>query len=528
MPSRYPMTLPALFERVFAKYADRVALVDRERSVTFGELADRSARFATALGNAEIGIEDRVGVLLPNGIRFAAVDLGILRAGATRLPLNPQHTGDELAYLLDDADAELLVCADDTVDAVVDALKALPEPDVSVVVDGDLPGSRPSGVEWYGYDEFLAPDGTPSSFPRPEPERVAGHFYTGGTTGRPKGVHYTHRCLVENFQAVVTEFGFSGTDVGLLAPPLSHSAGTFCYGALLAGGEVHLRNGFDPAALVDAVARREVTWTFLVPTMIYRLLDAEPAPVDLASLERIIYGAAPIRTARLEEAIELFGPIFHQFYGQTEVPNLITSFPPQEHQHALAADDVDRLASAGTPCLRTTVSVRDRETDEELPAGEVGEIVVTAPYTFDGYHDDPEATSETLRDGWVYTGDIGVVDEDGYLTLLDRESDVIVTGGMNVYSKAVERVVLDHPAVADAVVVGVPHEEWGEAVHAVVVADDSVDTAEIREFVGERLASYKKPKSVSVVDALPETALGKIDRAAVRERYWTDEDRSIG
>ncbi|MCU4802458.1 AMP-binding protein [Halobacteria archaeon HArc-gm2] len=528
MDSGYPQTLPDVFARAFRKFADRTALADGVESVTFGDLDDRSARFATALADRGVDVGDRVGVLLPNEVLFPTVDLGVIRAGATRLPVNPEHTATELTYLLEDSEARTLVCGPAQLDAVVEAARSVAALETVVVAGDEEVASFPDAdVEWHRYGEFLADVPDLTTVPTPGPDDVAGHFYTGGTTSRPKGVHYSQQCLVENLQAVVTEFGFSGTDVGLLVPPLSHSAGTFCYAALLAGGTVHLRTGFDAGSLLETVDDERVTWTFLVPTMIYRLLDATPDGLDHPSLERIIYGAAPMRVDRLREAIERFGPVFHQFYGQTEVPNLITSFPPREHEVAFAAGDDDRLASAGTPCLRATVEIRDEETDDALPPGEVGEVVVAAPYVFDGYHERPAETRETLRDGWVYTGDVGVVDEDGYLTLLDRASDVIVTGGMNVYSQAVEQVLRDHPAVDDAAVVGVPHEEWGEAVHAVVVTNDAVTIEELRSSAGERLASYKKPKSMTVVDSLPTTTLGKVDRSAVRERFWDDGDRSI-
>ncbi len=529
-PTRYPQTLPELFQRALLKYADRTAVRDDERSLTYGELDERSARLASALARRGVGSEDRVGVLLRNQAAFPVVDLGVMRAGATRLPLNPQHSADELEYLLGDARAEVVVCDDRNADTVVDLSESLDALETVVVVDGDDGQTLPEeAAERHHYDEFLATEPDASALATPDPGAVAGHFYTGGTTGKPKGVRYSHRCLVENLQAHLLEFGFSGDDLGLLAPPLSHSAGTFCWAALIAGGTVRLQDGVDPRALLNAVESAGVTWTFLVPTMLYRLLDSRALEsADLSSLDRVLYGAAPMRTDRLEEAIDRIGPVFHQFYGQTEVPNLIATFPPEEHARAIEAGDTGRLASAGTPCLRATVEVRDRETGEQLPAGESGEVVVAAPYAFDGYFERPEATRETLQDGWVRTGDIGVFDDEGYLTLLDRTSDVIVSGGMNVYSRNVERVVRDHPAVENAVVVGVPHDEWGEAVHAVVVADsEELDREELRSFVGERLAGYKKPKSIEIVDSLPTTPLGKTDRSAVRDRYWEDEDRSI-
>jgi len=532
MEVRYPRTLPDLFDRAFRKYADRTALVDGQRSLTVRELDERSAALAAGLTARGVDLEDRVGILLANAVEYPVVDVGVTRAGATRVPLNPQCTASELAFLLDDAGARTVICDAPRVDALATAAGDVASLERVLVVGRDVADGLPDrGLEWLRYEDVLdGPTDAPTP-PTPAPDDVAGQFYTGGTTGDPKGVHYSHRCLVENLVAVMAEFGFGGDDAGLLVPPLSHSAGTFCHAATLAGGTVHVRDAFDADDLLATVADEALTWTFLVPTMLYRLLDADRDLAPLSSLDRILYGAAPIRTDRLQEAIDRVGPIFHQFYGQTEVPNLIASFPPQEHERAHEADDVDRLASAGTACLRATVTIRDRETGERLPAGEVGEVVVAAPYAFDGYHGRPAETADVRRDGWVHTGDVGVLDEDGYLTLLDRESGVIVTGGMNVYGQTVERAVRDHPAVAEVVVVGVPHDEWGEAVHAVVVPSDEGDRdptcADLAAFLEDRLAGYKQPKSVTVVDSLPTTALGKLDRASVRERFWDDEDRSV-
>ncbi|MFB6129958.1 MAG: AMP-binding protein, partial [Salinigranum sp.] len=372
MIGRHPRTLPALFERALAKYADRPAVRDDDGALTYRELDRRSARLARALADLGVGLEDRVGVLLGNRPAGVVVDVAVMRAGGARLPLNPQLTAADLSYLLGDAGAETLVCDAErlsTVEALdVEALGTV----IVVGADDDRPLSD-LPVECHRYEALLGADRPGAALPTPDAGDVAGHFYTGGTTGRPKGVRYTHECLVENLLAHHLEFGFSGSDVGLVATPLSHSGGTFCWAALLGGGTVVLQDGFDPETLAAAVERAGVTWTFLVPTMLYRLLDADAfAAVDHSSLDRVIYGAAPIRTDKLWEAIQRIGPVFHQFYGQTEVPNLITTFPPREHARALEADDDDRLASAGTPCLRATVEVRDRETGEVLPPGDVG------------------------------------------------------------------------------------------------------------------------------------------------------------
>jgi len=529
MNARYPQTLPAVFDRALSKYADRPAISDGDRTLRFDDLDRQSARFAVGLVDRGVAPGDHVALLHGNSAAYPMLDLGLARAATTRVPLDIQHTAAELTGLLVDAGARTVVCDRGRVDAVAAAARDAAPVERVIITGGTSAASLPDAdVEWVRFEDVLVDHTDTSSLSTPDPEDVAAQFYTGGTTGEPKGVRYSHRCLVANLLAVATEFGFGGDDAGFLSAPLSHSAGTFCDAALLAGGQVHLRARFDPETVLSTIDREGVTWTFLVPTMLYRLLDADVDLAPLAGLDRVLYGAAPIRTDRLREAIERVGPIFHQFYGQTEVPNLITSFPPQEHARAHDTDDLDRLSSAGTACLRSTVEIRDRKTDERCPHGEVGEVVVAAPYTFDGYHDRPAETAAVLRDGWVYTGDVGVLDENGYLTLVDRDSGVIVTGGMNVYSQTVERAIRDHPGIEDVAVVGVPDDEWGEAVHAVIITrDEDVSLESITEFLDGRLASYKQPKSVSVVDSLPTTRLGKVDRQAVRDRFWDGEERSV-
>ena len=519
MPSGdYPRTLPALFRHAFRSHGDQPAVSDETRTRTYSELDDRSDHLAVTLVDAGVRRGDRVVVLVPNRVEVPVVDLAILKAGAVRLPLNPMQSRDELAHVFDDADVRAVVCGHEQV------------PDVEAVGD-DVALRIVVGGTADGFDDYestMRADTPDVPLPEVTTTDLSGHYYTGGTTGRPKGVHYTHGCLVESLLAHLAEFGFHDRDVGVLTPPLSHSAGTFLWANLLAGGHVHVQDGFDPARLLEAIDAQQATWTFVVPTMLYRLLDSDALDdADLQSLDRVLYGAAPMRPDRLREAIDRIGPVFEQFYGQTEVPNLITSMSRTAHQRAVDAGDVDRLASAGTPCLRATVRVVD-ESGEALPPGEVGEVVVTAPYTFDGYHENPAATEATLRDGWVWTGDVGSFDEDGFLHLLDRSSDVIVSGGMNVYSAEVERVLAEHPAIEEVLVIGVPDSDWGEAVHAVVLPDGDITADELQAFAGEHLSSYKKPKTVEFVDDLPTTPLGKLDRSALRERYWADEDRNVG
>lgn len=528
MQSGYPRTLPVLFDRVLRSGGDRTAIVGAGRAVDYNELRARSTALAAGLRDRGVGPEDRVAVLMDNRPAYVETDVAILRAGATRLPLNPMDSPARFAHVLRDARADAVVVGPEYAATVADIADDIDSIEVRVVLGDDPPA---------GFTRFEAViDGGAAGarFPEPDPTDIAGHFYTGGTTGEPRGVLYSQETLVETLVAHLAELHFSEEDVGLVTTPLAHSGGTFCWATLLAGGTVHLQDEFEPRRVLRTIDEKSISWTFVVPTMLYRLLTCDVAEWDLASLDRLLYGAAPARPDRVREAVERFGPVLVQFYGQTEVPNLVATLDRVDHARALEAGDENRLRSAGTPCHRVGIRIVDDDGVDQQ-RGDPGEVVASAPYAFDGYHERPDATAETLVDGWVHTGDVGVLDEEGYLTLLDRKRGVIVSGGLNVYAREVERSLTDHPGVDRVVVIGVPDEEWGEAVHAVVVpqeeyanGDGNGVTADVlRSFVRERRSNREVPKSIRFVDELPTTPLGKVDRETVRDRYWEDEDRNI-
>jgi len=517
-------TLRAAFETALAKYADRKAVTMGEQTLTYRELDRRANAVAHGLVERGVESEDRVALMLANRLEFVVADLALMKAGATRLPLNDMLTDEELKYMLADARAGTVIAGPSFVETLAAIEPDLPHVETAIGISAGEP--LPEGIE-----AFENLDGRADAPPDRDvaPSDTQGHYYTGGTTGKPKGVIQTHESMTLNQYAHITELGVAGDETLLLMTPLPHSAGLFLWAGLLTGAHAIIYPGFDPEDALAAIETHDVTWTFMVPTMIYRLLDSERlAATDTSSLSTLVYGAAPMTPARLEEGIDAFGSIFVQFYGQTEVPNLITTFGKQEHAAAIEGDTHDRLSSAGTPCLMSRVTVVDIETGEPVPRGEEGEILAKAPYTMAEYFERPEKTAETVTDGWVHTGDVGRRDEDGYVYLLDRESDVIITGGMNVYSTEVEEAIAGHPAVAEVAVIGVPDEKWGEAVHAVIVGDDGSASADaVISFAAERLADYKTPKSVEFVDEIPKTPYGKHDKVALRDRHWADEDRNV-
>lgn len=520
-------TLKDAFETNLRKYADRTAVIDGDQSLTYRELDQRANAVAHALVEHDVDVGDRVALVLSNRLEYVVADLAVIKAGATKLPLNDMLTVEEFEYMFADSGAETVICGPNFTDTIASIQENVPDLETVIGIEDASPE---------GFVPFADLDGDEPDPPEQSPggDDVAGHYYTGGTTGKPKGVLHTHNGVTTNVYAHIIELGVTGDDTLLLMTPLPHSAGMFLWSALLTGATAVIRAGFDPDAALELLECHEVTWTFMVPTMIYRILDhPDLESADTSSLESLIYGAAPMTPARLREGLEAFGPVFLQFYGQTEVPNLITTFGKEEHRQAVETDRDERLSSAGQPCLMADVRIVDAETgnpEDRVEVGESGEILARSPYSMAEYYERPDATSETVVDGWVRTGDIGRRDEDGYVYLLDRASDLIISGGMNVYSTEVEEVLDEHDGIQEVAVIGVPDDTWGEAVTAVVVPCDGATLTEdeLLSFADDQLADYKKPKSVEFRGEVPKTPYGKMDKKRLREPYWEDEERAVG
>ena len=343
---------------------------------------------------------------------------------------------------------------------------------------------------------------------------------TGGTTGKPKGVQLTAHNIETMTALTLMSYPFDGRPVYLALAPLTHAAGVLCFPVMTLGGEIVIMPAPDLAEFLALIGQHGVTHAFLPPTLIYLLLDHPGlAGADLSSLQCLWYGAAPMSAARLEEAVRRIGPVMGQLFGQTEAPMMISTMAPADHFRADGSPALERYSSAGRPTPLTTVAIMD-EHGGMLPVGERGEIVVRGPLVMAGYYRDAAATAEASRFGWHHTGDIGYLDADNYLYIVDRSKDVIITGGFNVYSAEVEQAVLRHPAVLDCAVVGLPDAKWGERVVAVIqphpgtaVADD-----EVRAFVKERLGSVKAPKQVEVWPDLPRSRIGKVLKSEVKSR----------
>jgi acyl-CoA synthetase (AMP-forming)/AMP-acid ligase II len=349
---------------------------------------------------------------------------------------------------------------------------------------------------------------------------------TGGTTGVPKGVMLSGHNLETMSALTLIGYPFPARPVYLALAPLTHAAGVLCFPIMTLGGRIVILPKADLGLFLEAIERYAVTHTFLPPTLIYMLLEyPRLAETDLRSLQCFWYGAAPMSTARLREAIEKIGPVMAQLFGQTEAPMMISTLAPADHLQADGSVATARLASAGRPAPLVAVAVMD-EHGNLLPAGAHGEIVVRGPLVMLGYYKDPEATAEASRYGWHHTGDIGYLDSENYLFIVDRAKDMIITGGFNVYSIEVERALLEHPSVQDSAVVGLPDEKWGERIAAVLQlhAGHSAEPREIMAFVKERVGSVKTPKSIEIWPDLPRSKVGKVMKKEIRSRLLASAD----
>ena len=481
------MQIGQLIRRAALYFGDKPCLIEGERIVSFREFDEMTDRVGNALLASGLEPGDRVGVLLPNGINCLVAYYALAKAGLVRVTLNSRETADDHAYKLGDSGSRGVFCYDPSLNFGTIEFVFGTDKLAEMMTAGD---AKPCAVD-RDYDA---------------PYRLG---YTGGTTGRPKGVTLSTRGELAELSAFLMDLtpDLTPDTIFLHAAPIAHASGAFFLPALVRGTCSVAMAKFDPEEFLALSEKTQATHTFLVPTMLAMILEAPSIATRKVNYSRISYGASPIAPAVLQRAEERFGRVFAQTYGQAESPMVITFLAPEDH---------GRIGSCGRPYTCVEVGVVDDE-DNFLKPGETGEIVCRGTQVMSGYWQRPEATETAFRNGWLHTGDVGKMDEDGFFYILDRKNDMLISGGFNVYPREVEDVLLSYDGVVEAAVVGIRDEKWGDRIHAVVAGRPGLETEALLKFASTKLAGYKRPKSIEIWPELPKSGANKILRRQIRD-----------
>jgi fatty-acyl-CoA synthase len=514
----FPMFLPDLLIAALERNGDLPAVHLGDATMTAVQMRGEISRYVQAF--RALGIEQGTGVatLSKNRLEVLFSMGAVMVSGCRNTALHPLGSLEDHAYVLEDGGIQTLIVDPSFAERATKLQRLVPG--LTRVLTY---GEAGVGVDLAASAATFEPQ--PLVAPQIHPEDLSALAYTGGTTGKPKGVMNTYRGSAAMAQLMVSEWQWPEEVRHLICTPLSHAGASLFVPVLLQGGSMVVLPGFDAGEVLAAIERNRITTMMLVPSMIYALLDHPRfGSTDLSSLRTVFYGASAISPARLREAIVKMGPIFVQFYGQTEAVMTVCVLRKEEH----LVDDEARLASCGRPVPWVRVALLDDD-GNQVQQGSPGELCVRGPLVMKGYWNKPQETVEAFANGWLHTGDVARADKDGYLTIVDRKKDMIVTGGFNVFPREIEDVLSTHPSVAAVAVVGVPDERWGEAVKAVVVArpGQTVDVEALTTLVKDRKGSHYAPKSIDIVDSIPVSPLGKPDKKALRARYWSGADRMV-
>ncbi len=520
------MTIVDILKQAVAAKPDKVASITPHPTYTYKQLDERINRLSSSLVNLGVERGDRVAILALNHYRYLELYFAIPQAGAAVVPINFRIPPSEMKYIIEHSEA-VAVVVDDALMPIIDALRPYLPLVKHYISMGDAPRD-----DYLNYEKLVEEGDPDAAMPEVIAEDLLGLFYTSGTTAEPKGVMLTHANMVANIRHADGVSNSDPNDVFLHTAPMFHLAdGAATFSNVHHAIAQAFCARFDPTDVLEMIQRDRITVMVLVPTMINFLLHhPKIADYDLSSLRHITYGASPIAPETLKKAMQVFGCNFGQGYGLTEASPLLTAFTHEDHQLALANPETEkRLASCGKPVPGVEIRVvKDDGTD--IQPGEVGEIIARGANIMRGYWKKPEETAATVRDGWLYTGDLATVDEEGYLYLVDRKKDMIVSGGENVFSTEVEAVIYMHPAIKEAAVIPVPSDEWGEAVHVCVALKDgaTLQYEELQDFCKDHLPTYKIPRSMEMIEGeLPKGGSGKILKKNLREKHWQGRSRLV-
>ncbi len=518
------MNLGRYISRSARFWPEKTAVIHRDKRYTFLELDERTNRLSQGLLSIGLKPGDHVAVQAWNCSEIIEVESSCYKAGFVKVPVNARLSAEETIHVLNDSEAKAAIVDRDHVGGILENRSEIPLLKyILCMEDGH--------ADAIGYEGLIA--GGLNEMPEVEVKEddIAVLHYTSGTSGVLKaamqtfGNRLSHLCkyLMSPREKLNCE-----DQVFCLIGPVTHATGMNIFPVLYTGGTLLVMDNFDLETLLPAISKEKVTHMFMVPTMINKLLDyPKLLDYDLSSLRNVTYGASPMSPARVREAIEKLGPILSQGYGAGETTSLVTVLTIQDHIEAIESHP-ERLSSCGRCFFGTDLRVVD-ENHEEVAVGELGEIVVRGPDVMKGYWRSPELTAEVLKDGWYYTGDLAKIDDEGFIYIVDRKKEMIISGGFNIYPSEVENVLYSHPSVHEACVVGIPDDTWGESVKALVVLKDGQTPTEsdLIEHCKKHLAGFKKPKSIDFVDELPKNPNGKIVRKLAKEKFWVGMDRQV-
>ena len=503
-------------------FPDRACLRDGKTSFTYRETQAFSHRIALALQAQGISEGSKVAVYSPNHYLGFAAFLGLYRLGAVFVSVNAKGAVNENTYLLNTMEVECLFYHSSLAAQVTDMRAQAPDLHTYICLDQPC-GDDPAFEDWCQHFEGEVP---PLS---EDPKRMAFIPCTGGTTGRPKGAGLSNRCLEAVAACTLVSMPGDEPPVHLIAAPITHAAGIIAFPLFTQGATQLLMGAVDPEAIMQMIEKQKVTHLFLPPTVIYVMLShPNVRKYDYSSLKYFIYAAAPMSADKLRQAIDVFGPVMVQTYGQAEAPMLCTFMSAKDHIEALQPGKEHRLTSCGKVTPFTRLAIMDDD-GNLLPNNQQGEIVIRSALVMEAYYNNPEATEQSQAYGWHHTGDIATIDDEGFVYIVDRKSDMIISGGFNVYPSEIEQVIWSHPNVQDCAVIGVPDDKWGEAVKAVIepLANKTICEQDIIALCKEKLGSVKAPKSVEVWESLPRSPVGKVLKKTIRQSFWEGKGRSI-
>ena len=504
-----------MFDRSRKYYPDRTAVACDEKELTYEDCHNASLKLADALVSFGLKVEAKVGIMAPNVSDALPAILGVVRSGCTWLPVNFRNSRDDNVAILTNCDCEWLIYHSEFASEAAALLDAVPSVRGAVCIDKPMNAHPP-------LSEFIENAGTNPPERGLEPDHCFKMALSGGTTGTPKGVMHTNLNAQIFISSLARAFPHRKPPVFLCCAPVTHAAGNYCMWMLSLGGTIRMMKKTDAGEILSAIETYKVTTTFAPPTVVYQILDhPDLAKTDFSSLEFFFYGAAPISAEKLKRMIEAVGLKMAQVYSVAEATMAMVYMTPEDHDVLDRPEKIGRLRSAGRAAPYTRIEIVDDD-GNVLPQGETGEIAVRGEIVSRGYYKKPDETAAMMKKGWLMTSDVGYEDEDGFIYLVDRKRDMIITGGFNVFPSEVEQAITQIDAVHDVAVIGVPDEEWGEAIMAVIALNEGAELTadEVIAHCKPIIGSVKTPKRVEFRSKLPKSANGKVLKRALREESW--------